>query len=126
MNQEKELLSKEADIRAQDNEALIEAAKHGHKEIVKELLDKGDNIHAQVDRALREAKDNDHQDIVELLQQYLGIANSPEQWQEAKQRDLYNEPISDRYVAWMKKREKEQGKNKGKDKKKKDQTLDYE
>ncbi len=125
MNQEKESLGKEEDIRAQDNEALIEAAKHGHKEIVKELLDKGDNIHAQVDRALREAKDNGHQDIVELLQQYLGIANSPEQGQEAEPRE-YHEHINEYLMAVKKAQEKEQGKPKDKSKKKKDQTLDYE
>ena len=56
-----------ADINANYDEALREAAVHGHTEIVKLLLDRGADIHALCDQALLFAAYVGHTDTVKLL-----------------------------------------------------------
>ena len=65
------LLDNGVNVRAEDNCALIWAARYGHTEIVKLLLEHGANVHAQDNYALRWATNNGHTETINLLKQYM-------------------------------------------------------
>ena len=54
-------------IHADDDYALIYAAKNGYLEVVRYLIDKGVNIHADNDWALKYAAGNGHLEVVQYL-----------------------------------------------------------
>ena len=59
---------KGANIHANNDQALREAARYGHLAIVKYLTEQGLNIHAQNDAAIRWATKSGHLDVVKYLQ----------------------------------------------------------
>ena len=63
----KYFIEESINIHADDDFALIYAAKNGNLELVKFLVDKGANIHADDDYALRYAAENGHLEVVQYL-----------------------------------------------------------
>ena len=61
------MLSKGADVHAQNDSALRWASRNGHLEVVKYLTEIGANIHADNDSALRLASSNGQSDVVKYL-----------------------------------------------------------
>jgi ankyrin repeat protein len=53
-----------------DDNALREASRNGHEEVVKILIEAGANVHAWDDNALREASRNGHLEVVKLLKEH--------------------------------------------------------
>ena len=61
------LLSRGANIHAQDDRALINAAEEGHLQVVEFLVNHGADVQAQGDQALINASDQDHTSVIEFL-----------------------------------------------------------
>jgi ankyrin repeat protein len=62
-----EALERGAEISAEDEKALILAARNGYLDIVKYLVESGADISANGDEALRDAAANGHLDVVKYL-----------------------------------------------------------
>ena len=61
------LLEYRADVHADDDYALCLASSNGHVDVVKLLLESGANVHARADYALRFASGKGHLEVVRLL-----------------------------------------------------------
>ena len=60
-------IEKGADVRGEENMALVHAAWKGHLNVVKYLVYKGADIHANDDNSLRTAAEHGHLDVVKYL-----------------------------------------------------------
>ena len=61
------MLSRGADIHAQNDFVLFDTSRYGHLEVVKYLIENGADVHARDDEALRYASLNGHLEVVRYL-----------------------------------------------------------
>jgi ankyrin repeat protein len=61
------LVENGANVRANNAEAISQAATQGHLEIVRLLIEKGDHSRSEINAALRNALDFGHSDVAKLL-----------------------------------------------------------
>ena len=67
----KRLLEAGADVHAEDDAALRDAAEDGHADVVKLLLEHGADVHAEGDYALFGARRNSHVDVVKIIEDWI-------------------------------------------------------